>query len=132
MTPPVYTAWTAKPCYPAPACCSTAARSPPAVAHQDGLHAHSLVPLLDGRRERVRDYAFTQWEDYVFCIRGERWKLTWYDADGCGELYDLAEDPWEQNNLYDEADTRGIRDDLLARLQEWRNRYARPQDMPTG
>lgn len=93
----------------------------------DDLHGQSWRGLLEGKAERVRDFAFAQWEDYVFCIVGERWKLTWYPADEEGELYDLRNDPRERVNLYDDAGAREVRDDLLARLDAWRDTHARPE-----
>ncbi len=95
----------------------------------DGLDGRSLAPLLNGRAEGLRDYAFTQWQDYAFCIQGERWKLTWYDSDGEGELYDLQEDPWEKNNLFHEPGLSDIRDGLLERLRAWRGRHADRADL---
>ncbi len=99
------------------------------IAVPDHVHGHSLLPMLEGKRETVREHAFIQWDDYGFCIRGERWKLAWWDCDSDGELYDLAEDPWEKNNLYHAPAVESVRDELLDRLNEWRHRYgpARPR-----
>jgi arylsulfatase A-like enzyme len=72
-----------------------------------------------------------QWEDYVFAVRTDRYKLTWYAADDAGELYDLEADPLEVENLYQSADHSDVRNELLGRLDEWRERYARREDLPT-
>lgn len=100
------------------------------VASPEGMHGRSWVPLLKGDVATLREHAFMQWEDYVFCIRGERWKLTYYESDRSGELYDLEADPWERANLYGAEAFRDVRDDLLGRLNEWRSVYARREDLP--
>jgi choline-sulfatase len=94
------------------------------------LPGRSLAGAIASGNSVDREYAFLQWEDYVFCIRGRRWKLTWYEADGCGELYDLQADPGEIDNLWQSAEAAGTRQDLLSRLQQWRASRARPEDHP--
>ncbi|MFO7955687.1 MAG: sulfatase-like hydrolase/transferase [Candidatus Brocadiia bacterium] len=95
----------------------------------DGLHGRSLAPLLAGDGEE-REYVFSQWEDYVFCVRGRRWKLTWYESDQTGELYDLEADPYEKENLYGEEDHREVREELMGVLRDWRDQYARREELP--
>jgi arylsulfatase len=90
----------------------------------DGCHGQSLMPLLDGTTEKLRDYAFVQWDDFGYCIRGERWKLTYYDSDEDGELYDLDNDPLEKVNVYHDQAARAVRDELLQKLNQWREVYA--------
>ncbi|HEY9291500.1 MAG TPA: sulfatase-like hydrolase/transferase [Microlunatus sp.] len=60
--------------------------------------------------------------------RGDH-KLT-MDVDGRAELYDLARDPGELINLYDDPEQRAIRDELSADLVRWMIRIA--DDLPTG
>jgi arylsulfatase A-like enzyme len=55
-----------------------------------------------------------------------RWRLSLWEATGWGELYDLANDPHEMRNLWDDPVHRGIREDLTLRmmratmsLQDW-------------
>jgi uncharacterized sulfatase len=96
----------------------------------DTVHGRSLAPILDGQVQRVRDHAFFQWEDYVFGVRDDRWKLTWYDPDQAGELYDLADDPLEKVNRYDDPESADHRDRLLGVLNDWRAVYARDEDHP--
>ena len=45
--------------------------------------------------------------------RDERFKLTLYHDQQLGELYDLQADPWEFNDLWDHADFREIRNELV-------------------
>jgi arylsulfatase A-like enzyme len=76
-------------------------------------------PLLDGPREHV----LTE-DDFDAMIRiplrtltTKRYKITrWLDAPDTGELYDLADDPGEFVNRWDDPDYTSVRDDLLDEL----------------
>ena len=79
------------------------ARSRPAVltewdsVHPDGAEVHMQTVTLDG----------------MVCTR--------YEAGTChdgteGELWDLAADPLQRTNLWDDPDRRVLRDDLVAEL----------------
>ncbi len=94
------------------------------------LPGMSLAGAITKGKSIDREYAFVQWEDYVFCIRGKRWKLTWYEADGTGELYDLEADPLEKSNLWDDATCSETRAELISRLEAWRDVHARREDHP--
>ncbi|MGD2175796.1 MAG: sulfatase-like hydrolase/transferase [Candidatus Brocadiaceae bacterium] len=96
----------------------------------DGLDGRSLAAHVRGDGGTAREYAFTQWQDYVFCVRGDRWKLTYYEPDGEGELYDLDQDPWEKVNLYHDDAAAEMREHLLEQLERWRQQNARPEDLP--
>jgi choline-sulfatase/uncharacterized sulfatase len=66
-----------------------------------------LSPLLGGRGGAVRDVAVTEFS-WSKSIRKGPWRLVYYPPamyaeeypDGFGELYNLADDPWEMTNLY--------------------------------
>lgn len=45
-------------------------------------------------------------------MRKQDWKITHYHERDYGELYDLASDPWEANNLWDVPEHRGRRDEM--------------------
>ena len=45
--------------------------------------------------------------------RDQRYKLSVYHGQGLGELYDLSEDPWEFQNLWDDPDHQRIKADLI-------------------
>jgi len=89
------------------------------------------VPIpsrLDGqsRRARVQDGDTSDAPDAVFCeenyvtmIRTQDKKLVYYAGKPFGELYDLANDPNELQNLYDAEQHRPLRDQLERRLFEW-------------
>lgn len=50
----------------------------------------------------------------------QRWKLVYYIDEEEGQLFDRVADPQEQHNLYDDRETRPVRDVLLDALLKWR------------
>ena len=49
-------------------------------------------------------------------IRTANWRFTLYQGEAWGELYDLAADPRETNNLWDSPDHAGIKAELTLQL----------------
>lgn len=49
----------------------------------------------------------------------KRWKLIYYYEDDLGRLFDRKNDPDEQNDLYNHADYKEIRNELLVALLSW-------------
>ena len=45
--------------------------------------------------------------------RDRRYKLSVYHGQQLGELYDLSQDPWEFDNLWDSPDHQQIKADLM-------------------
>lgn len=45
-------------------------------------------------------------------------KTNYYDGGNVGELYDLAEDPWQWRNLWDEPGHKALKSDLIADLYD--------------
>lgn len=56
-------------------------------------------PLMMGEKSEVRDTVFAEAVDKR-CIRTREWKYIHYPKKDHGELYNLADDPHELNNLY--------------------------------
>jgi arylsulfatase A-like enzyme len=93
-------------------------------------HGASLKTLLEGG-EQVRDCAMAEWELLptrtgvalsLRVVRTATHKLTLDLASGAGELYDLAEDPHEMVNRFDDPAYQTIQAELTAML------HARPND----
>jgi arylsulfatase len=96
------------------------------VDQPESVSGRSFLPLLEAKVDKTRDHAFIQWDDYGYCIVGERWKLTWWDPYDEGELYDLKEDPLEKQNRFDDPECAEIKNELLQKLNAWRQEHAAP------
>lgn len=107
------------------------------IAVPDGVQGRSLLPLTGGGRDPGRpDSVFVQIsEDRVGrAVRTSRWKYAveapdadaWNDADADSytetELYDLAADPYELDNLAGLASHRAVADELRGELLAWLER----------
>lgn len=82
----------------------------------------SLVPVMKGERPGVRDCLFAAYRDCQRMVRDGRWKLIRYPKIGRDQLFDLANDPWELDDLSGQAEH-------AARLGELKRRLARAQEM---
>jgi arylsulfatase A-like enzyme len=99
------------------------------VALPPGLvqHGSDFSPLLRGEPVPWRDTVFGEFDMHHYTlarmrmIRTARHKLVRYLGTSFqDELYDLGEDPGETRNLYRSEQARAVREDLEARLVEWR------------
>ncbi len=98
------------------------------VAAPETMQGKSLLPILRGEasphhlREFVRSEYFDALDPHftggtgVFATmhRTRRYKLVVYHGRALGELYDLEEDPWEFNNLWDAPAQQAVKNQLLA------------------
>ena len=84
-----------------------------------GTQATSLVPLLQKDADhQAREAVFS--ENYFGrMIRWREWKLVYYPGKPYGELYNLAEDPDEQSNLYEKMTDSAVMRSLKDQLLEW-------------
>ncbi|MBM0224879.1 DUF4976 domain-containing protein [Micromonospora sp. ATA51] len=62
-------------------------------------------------------------------IRYDNYKLYEHVSDP-GELYDLEKDPMELHNRFDDPSLRGVKAELMQRLQRWSVRLT--DDLPKG
>jgi arylsulfatase A-like enzyme len=90
------------------------------VAAQDNLQGRSLRRLLGGEPE-TRDVAYSEWHVHpsrcgvglqLRTVRTRTHKCTFDLASGAGELYDLANDPAEMDNRYDDPGCAKVRKEL--------------------
>lgn len=95
----------------------------------EGRQSKSLLPLLRdaGRRNKHREAAFA--ENYFGrMVRHENYKMVYYPGKPYGELYDLADDPDEQNNLWGRLEGSEIKSKLKDLLLEWS--FASEDELP--
>jgi arylsulfatase A-like enzyme len=92
-------------------------------------NSHSIVPLLSSSQATTgRKYSFTELCPNTgvgmkqFAIRDQRYKLL-YSAN-TWQMFDLADDPWETTNLYDNPQHSGARSTLLGELRALRAKAA--------
>lgn len=93
----------------------------------DYFQGKSLLPILDGSAspDHLRDFARCEYFDaldphftggtgtYATMHRTARYKLSVYHDKNLGELYDLLEDPWEFEDLWDSPDHQQIKNQLI-------------------
>ena len=91
------------------------------------MQGKTLFPLLTGEKagNRFRDSVRCEYFDaldssftagtgtYATMYRDQRYKLSIYHGHGLGELYDLVEDPWEFNNLWEDPKYENVKAELI-------------------
>ncbi len=81
-----------------------------------GVEGKSLVPVMKGETDAVRDELFLSYRDVQRAIRDERWKLIVYPKAGRVQLFDLRADPDERRDLSGEPGMRPTVEGLFGRL----------------
>jgi arylsulfatase len=95
-----------------------------------GNQGRSLVPLLEGRPgARGREAAFSG-NYFGRMVRHGPHKMVYYPGRPYGELYDLEEDPLEQENLWDRLEGSPVKQRLKDLLLEWAFASQDPLPLP--
>jgi len=91
------------------------------VAAPGTVEGASLAPVLRGEATGVRDTVFAAYRDCQRMVRTDRFKLIRYTPDGPPrtQLFDLAEDPWETNDVAGDTAYSEHVAELESRLREW-------------
>jgi arylsulfatase A-like enzyme len=105
------------------------------------VHSKSLRPLLLDEVNAERDHAYNEWRlgpsrcgvalD-LRTVRTRSAKLTVELDSGVGEMYDLSNDPYERENLFDDPRHRGLREELMQRLLDRPDDIRNPLPEPVG
>lgn len=93
----------------------------------NGFQGRSLLPVLGGEAETIRLDVVVEDENQRTLpglgrrprertLVTERYRLSVFQNQDWGELYDLKDDPDELRNLWDETEFVGVRTDLIGRL----------------
>ncbi len=99
------------------------------------IHGRSLRPLIEGRERDSLGLAFSERSGrFWFCrmVCDGRWKYVYWSVPGRDQLFDLAEDPWENRNLIGQRRYRAQARRLHAMLRDWMAETGDPHlpDMP--
>ena len=94
----------------------------------NGIQGLSLLPAIAGDGAAISRDSLVIEDDQQRATMGyrepsrmrtlitRRWRMTIAHSDPWGELYDLASDPHEMDNLFDDAGHRGVRAELMEKL----------------
>jgi arylsulfatase A-like enzyme len=94
------------------------------------FEAESLLPALRGKEWAGREYVFAEHArdgilretEFMTMVRSKGWKLVHFLGEEAGQLFDLARDPGEVHNLWDDPAYVEKKRELLDVLREWRIR----------
>jgi arylsulfatase A-like enzyme len=112
------------------------------ISPYNGIQGESLLPAIAGA-DRARDSIVIE-DDQQRAVLGhpapprmrtlvtQRWRMTIIHDDPWGELYDLANDPHELDNLFDDPGHRGIRAALMEKLAYRQMELADRSPLPIG
>lgn len=89
-----------------------------------GVEGRSIVPILRGQAAKVRDVLYTAYRDGQRAVRDDRWKLIRYPLVDRTQLFDLAVDPRELNNLAGQPANAARVAAMTILLQQEMQRYA--------
>ena len=102
-------------------------------------HSRSLKPVLEGREGRP--FAYSEWdlnasrcgvELQLRTVRTRTHKLTLELVSGAGELYDLAGDPQEMDNRFDDPALHNVRRELTEMIMSRPDDALDPPLQPVG
>ncbi len=96
-----------------------------------GIDGRDLAPLWSGGDPTWRRSVFLPYRDLMRAVRGDRYKLIVYPSVNHRQLFDLAEDPDELNNLFADPDHRETATRLDSLLEGWRAAMGTPCPSPS-
>ena len=93
------------------------------------LDGADLAPIWRGEKERVRDSVFLSYVNIMRAVRDDRYKLLRYPQINYTQLFDLAGDPDELNNLAEAPDQAARIGRLTALLEQWQRQLGDNQPL---
>ncbi|MCG6155608.1 sulfatase-like hydrolase/transferase [Rubinisphaera margarita] len=92
----------------------------------EDLDGRSFVPVLQGKRDEIRDQIFGYYRDTQRMVRRGNWKLIHYPQIGQWQLFDIESDPDELQNRIDEPGCANIARQLKQILSNWQKDVGDP------
>lgn len=87
------------------------------------LDGKSLVPVIQGKAQGVRESLFTSYRNTVRSVRDGQYKLLRYPERDYTQLFDLKHDPQELNNLAEKPELAAKKAELLTLMKEWQAEF---------
>jgi arylsulfatase A-like enzyme len=85
---------------------------------------HEGRSFVPGSRGEKRDAVLVGYQNMHTVVTDDRWRLTVWDGEDGGQLFDLANDPQEQQNRYHDPDCAARRERMLRELIRLQNEPA--------
>jgi arylsulfatase A-like enzyme len=80
------------------------------------IHGRSLLPMMRGEEEKIRDYAYMGYYKQAWRVSDQEWAFMLNFGKGkTNELYNLKNDPGEQDNLIDREPAKAMELELELR-----------------
>ena len=94
----------------------------------EGVEGQSLLPIIRGEKQKVRDAVFGAYREFQRSVRTERYKyITYHVKDEFHEqLFDIQKDPWEMKNLADDPAYQNLKAQLKERLSQLQKQLGDP------
>jgi arylsulfatase A-like enzyme len=89
----------------------------------DSLDGASLVPIMQGKKERIRDVVFLAYRDVQRAVRHGDWKLIRYPKVDVTQLFNLRDDPEELNDLSGQPAHAAKVQELMTLLSQQQKHY---------
>mgnify|MGYP005749591511 CR=1 FL=1 len=87
------------------------------IPQREDLDGKSLVKVLSGEQEQVRESLFTAYRNTVRAVRDQKWKLIRYPERDFTQLFDLENDPEEIQNLADQEQYQSKKNQMMDLLR---------------
>jgi arylsulfatase A-like enzyme len=85
----------------------------------EGTDGENLVPVITRESKEVRSSLFTAYRNTVRAVRTKEWKLIRYPELDKTQLFNLANDPLETDNLAEDETFAGKTEALLEIMKKW-------------
>ncbi|GAA6204566.1 sulfatase-like hydrolase/transferase [Thalassotalea sp. SU-HH00458] len=82
------------------------------------LQGPSILPIIRGEKDVMNDYIYGSYRHFQRMARSHRYKLVYYPLLKKNVLFDLKNDPWEMNDISQQAGSDKIIAKLTTKLEE--------------
>jgi arylsulfatase A-like enzyme len=98
------------------------------IAKPNTVDGTSLVPALKNRAHEIRESQFFAYRNLQRAVKTRDWKAIRYTVNDKEtlQLFHLANDPWEKENLAGQPQHKPMLDKMLAQLNQWQKKVGDP------